>query len=781
MNRYFWLAVFFFLGYNSFSQQTLGGKINHFVPFTLGDSVNSKYNAVSPVLSPDNNLIFFSRVDHPDNHFGKFDSQDIWYVQRLGEDEWSAPKRVDAKFNNGRYNAIYSITDNWDYLISGVYAKNGRYKKRGLSIVQYDSTLNKWLPPVKVKVPGFQKKDKGLTSSAYLNRTGDILVVSYTKHWQSEKTKEVKISIKKSNGKWGALKNVHNKVAKAIFRSMETPYLSDDGNTLFVSAYLKGKGNVYENDIYRMDRLDGTYEKWSEPELLNDTINTDNWESYYREFDDGNWAVFTRAPVGQPSTIYMVKLKEPRPYIDLSGLVLLEGEPMKEAFKVVINGSVVDSVRIDTVASTYAVRLPLGKMYEIQARAVEREAKLEIIDATEQLEYLKMDRDLQLSLLPFLDLSGIAMVDSIPLTEPFDVIINGQKVDSVRTDSTTGEYSVKLPLGQEYKLYVKSGYYIPDTLTVSVLYDSVQIQMRKNLKVTPTPYVDIYGELVNIKTDSLIPQSASPKFMLDGVVADSIDTSNGTYKIRLPWGHKYTFQIQADEFGPVVATIDLQNVTNYQKILRNIYATPLEKYALVSGKVIDKKTGMPVKFPFLIDVDGSHSTTSELNETNGTYRVRLPLGKKSILTASAEAYFPIAEIVDVTNDSINVELTKDLYIVPLRVGEAILLNNITFESASSTLKGDSFSDMDRVVDLLKAFPGLKIEIGGHTDSSGSDATNLRLSKARAESVAEYILGKGISRDRVVFKGYGESKPVATNLTSAGRAQNRRVEFVVLEL
>ncbi|MEN8248709.1 MAG: OmpA family protein, partial [Bacteroidota bacterium] len=169
------------------------------------------------------------------------------------------------------------------------------------------------------------------------------------------------------------------------------------------------------------------------------------------------------------------------------------------------------------------------------------------------------------------------------------------------------------------------------------------------------------------------------------------------------------------------------------------------------------------------------------DETSGAYSGRLALGKKSSRTASADSYFPVAEIVDVTDEIENVELTQDLILVPLKVGEAILLNNITFETASAVLKGDSFSDMDRVIDLLKAFPALKIEIAGHTDSSGGDASNLRLSQARAESVTEYILAHGISPDRVVSKGHGESKPVATNLTPGGRAQNRRVEFVVLEL
>ncbi|MEN8248256.1 MAG: hypothetical protein ABFS32_04945, partial [Bacteroidota bacterium] len=680
MFKYLSILILLFFSLTTQAQQTLGSKLNRFIPFDL-EGVSSGYNEINPVLSPDKNTLFFSRINHPENHYGASGSQDIWYSVRIKDDIWSEPKRVDASFNNSRYNALFSVTDNGEYLVSGIYSKNGKYKRRGLSITMYDSALNRWLNPLKLKVPKYKRMNKGLASSAYMNKTGDVLVLSYTNHWQSEKIKDIRFSTKKPNGKWGSLTKARNKTAKKLFKSIEAPYLSDDEKTLYFSAYLKGKENEYQNDIYKMERIDHTYKEWSAPELISETINTENWENYYREFNDGNWAVFSSASVGKGSNIAMVKLNEPRPYIDLSGLVFLEGQPMQEGYQVVINGQVVDSVRIDTVASNYAVRLPFGQKYEIQARATERVAKVEIIDATNQLEYIKVDRDLQLSLIPFLDLSGIVMVDSVPLREPFEILINGQLVDSVSTDFATGEYSVRLPLEQEYKLYAKSGYYIPDTLSVSVLYDTVQVQQRENIMVAPTPYVDVTGRLINIRTDSLISPEALPQLALNGIVADSIDTSNGTYKIRLPWGQKYLFTLQAEEFDPIVTVVDLQDVTNYQKIERNLYAAPLEKYALVTGKVIDKETGLPVKSSFFIDVDGSRSTSSEIDETSGTYSVRLSLGKKSILTASADSYFPVAEIVDVTDEIENVELTQDLILVPLKVGEAILLNNITFETA----------------------------------------------------------------------------------------------------
>ncbi len=106
----------------------------------------------------------------------------------------------------------------------------------------------------------------------------------------------------------------------------------------------------------------------------------------------------------------------------------------------------------------------------------------------------------------------------------------------------------------------------------------------------------------------------------------------------------------------------------------------------------------------------------------------------------------------------------------------VVLRGVTFETGRSTLKPDSYTILDIVAASLIANPDIKIEIAGHTDNTGSSATNMRLSQARADAVRTYLASKGVSPDRMVAKGYGASQPVAPNTTVAGRAQNRRVEL-----
>jgi len=109
-----------------------------------------------------------------------------------------------------------------------------------------------------------------------------------------------------------------------------------------------------------------------------------------------------------------------------------------------------------------------------------------------------------------------------------------------------------------------------------------------------------------------------------------------------------------------------------------------------------------------------------------------------------------------------------------------LKQTVFFDFNKSTIKPVSFALLNEVGQALKDNPKIKVEIGGHTDSIGDDNFNLKLSQARADSVRTYLIKQGISSDRMVSKGFGENVPIADNRTADGRAQNRRVEFLITE-
>lgn len=113
-------------------------------------------------------------------------------------------------------------------------------------------------------------------------------------------------------------------------------------------------------------------------------------------------------------------------------------------------------------------------------------------------------------------------------------------------------------------------------------------------------------------------------------------------------------------------------------------------------------------------------------------------------------------------------------------GESVVLKGVNFDTGSDRLTANARVILNQVADALLAKPTLKVEVGGHTDSQGSDAYNQGLSEQRANSVMKYLVSRGIDAGRITAKGYGETQPVDSNETADGREANRRVELRVLE-
>src|SRR5690606_5940633 len=128
---------------------------------------------------------------------------------------------------------------------------------------------------------------------------------------------------------------------------------------------------------------------------------------------------------------------------------------------------------------------------------------------------------------------------------------------------------------------------------------------------------------------------------------------------------------------------------------------------------------------------------------------------------TAEGYLNAIDSVWV-NDREVTPVTKDIVLQPIEVGVTVRLKNIYFDTDKTTLKKESFVELNKVVDLLKQNPSVEIEIAGHTDSQGTDEYNANLSQGRSEAVVNYLISQGIDGYRLTSHGYGESKPIDTN-------------------
>jgi OmpA-OmpF porin, OOP family len=205
---------------------------------------------------------------------------------------------------------------------------------------------------------------------------------------------------------------------------------------------------------------------------------------------------------------------------------------------------------------------------------------------------------------------------------------------------------------------------------------------------------------------------------------------------------------------------------------------------LLTGNVYNAKTKEPLSASLVYETlpDGVELGNGISNANDGAFKMVLPYDKNYSIRASADKFFAISENLNL--DSLvkkgYKEIHKDLYLVPIEIGQVFRLNNVFFDFDKYTLRSESFVELDRVVTFLKEYPKIEIEMSAHTDSKGADEYNYTLSNNRAKTVKDYLLSKGIAAARIVSQGYGETKPVDTNDTEAGRQMNRRVEFKILK-
>lgn len=206
----------------------------------------------------------------------------------------------------------------------------------------------------------------------------------------------------------------------------------------------------------------------------------------------------------------------------------------------------------------------------------------------------------------------------------------------------------------------------------------------------------------------------------------------------------------------------------------------IDTTVVLKGAITDSKTNDPVQAKInLIDLERSQVIATTISEATGNYQMSLPQIKNYGIEINAKDYMFLLDVVNMPANISGREIVKNFSMAKLEVGAKVILKNIYFETGKATLKDESFAELDKVLKFLQENHDLKIEISGHTDNVGTLKSNTNLSEARAKAVVQYLISRGISADRLVFKGYAFSQPIAPNNTAEGRKMNRRVEFKIL--
>ena len=213
----------------------------------------------------------------------------------------------------------------------------------------------------------------------------------------------------------------------------------------------------------------------------------------------------------------------------------------------------------------------------------------------------------------------------------------------------------------------------------------------------------------------------------------------------------------------------------------------------VMAKVFDAETEKPLEATAqIVELQTSSINTTKQTDRLGSFLICLPTGKDYSLSVEKEGYLfhsehfalqgnngiepflleiPLQPIPQTTETPEEIKAEKQ---------RPVILKNVFFETASAKLKDASRTELERLKKMMHNYPQLHIQINGHTDNIGEEADNQTLSEQRAEAVYQYLISEGVEVERLKYKGFGESQPIADNETAEGRQKNRRTEFVIID-
>ncbi len=289
--------------------------------------------------------------------------------------------------------------------------------------------------------------------------------------------------------------------------------------------------------------------------------------------------------------------------------------------------------------------------------------------------------------------------------------------------------------------------------------------------------INLVGLVYNQKNNNPLQATVEVKVKeKDPIKLES--SAEGKFETRFPEVSEYMVTATAQGFLPSQQSFSVPLLYNDTTLTVDFPLVPEEKEIVLHGTVTDKKTGQPVTANITLAHKGT-SNSASLSASGGKFQRSIEQLGWYLITANAEGYMNATDSININDEEV-ASYAAEIQLQPIEVGVTVRLKNIYFDFDRTTLQEASYPELNKVVEFLKQNPSVEIEIAGHTDDKGSDIYNQTLSQGRSQTVVDYIIGQGIESHRLTARGYGESKPIDTNDTPEGQANNRRVEFTVVK-
>ncbi len=612
-------------------------------------------------------------------------------------------------------------------------------------------------------------------------------------------------------------------IDKKSVRPLE-PSLSVDGSQIYFAAD-NGSGNT---DIYVIRRQNG---KWSDMKALGDSINTAAQERYPAIAPDGNTLYFSRIkeaakgvsiPDSRCGTLYMSTHKtdgswslakdvpEPvslgcdaAPYVAPDSKTIYFASIRKEDRE---DFDIYYTYRPD--ARTWMIPIPIDTLngqYHDLTPAYDYDGKqFYYLHSEKKTDYLaKADIPANFVFKPVTRYFGKTTDRTTKKPLGTDIKVNDAfssiTLAQFNSDDITGEYDFFL--NGETPVFI-------DFSHPGYSHNIVETTPNKQENKQDYDFFDNLDLQLNVFDSDMFDALESDIHIKSNGKDTTVKINpiaTGRYKMTLPIGNNYAFNITKDLYTDYDFNLDLSQVVLFESVEKDAELISSKILLRVEVRGLDPGETADVS---IVDISTiSRYTTSKTTGTDGNTEFWLRKGDLYQVNIAKKGYtmynqttalgvkdLAVGKVQNVNGQQIdmsNVSITSDetinldgsvtihAEIKKMAEGVKMELQNINFETNSSTLNPSSYEQLDMLVDNLKMNSDIKIELSAHTDDVGADAYNFKLSDQRAAAVAEYLIAKGIAKSRIISKGYGKTQPLVPNTSDENRAKNRRVELKVI--
>lgn len=389
----------------------------------LGQAINSKYDELDPVLSPDGQKLYFTRTKHPDNVGGRKDPGDIW-VAVLDSNQWTEALNLGTPVNTDEMNAVIGFSNDGDIMYTQTQNKR---KEGGISFSR--RTSSGWSKPQQMPVDYFHNNSD--LQSMCISSDGKIIIMSI-ESFSTYGAEDLYVSFLQDKGTWSEPRNLGPTV-NTKFQEM-TPRLADDQVTLFFSS--NGHGGYGGRDIFVVERLDDTWKNWTTPTNLGRKVNTKGVELSYFIPSNSDFA-------------YMVSTQNSDGYGDLKRVPIRpEDRPNSTVEPLPVQQSVLPKPDTILIISQEPIVAP----------------------QEQENETIEMIKSIVKNPVVTIDGSVTNASTGNPIFARIDILTIGddQSVNSVATNVSNGSFSLNIPSDSLFNLVVRADGYMRYETTVIV-------------------------------------------------------------------------------------------------------------------------------------------------------------------------------------------------------------------------------------------------------------------------------------------------------------------------